>query len=348
MATITRTPIDERLFVSAIQSLELLSVHIGKELALYPHLLEARTVGELASRAGIDERYAREWLEQQAVAGFVEVDDSPAPWDVRRYSLRPEIAPAFIDPVSPLHVSPLAQMVLGAAQAMDQVVAAYRSGSGVRKHFRTGQADINRPAFARELVDSWINAMPDVKERLDNSGRIADVGCGLGYSTLALASGFPNAEVIGIDVDRASIDDARAIAARDGVDVRYEWADAAAVPSHGPFDLVTILEALHDMSAPVAVLTGIRDSLAPGGVVLVADEGVADSFVAPGDEIERFMYGWSVNHCLPAAMAEQPSAAIGTVIRPDLVEALAREAGFASVSRIDADGGFFHLYRLDV
>ena len=107
-----------------------------------------------------------------------------------------------------------------------------------------------------------------------------------------------------------------------------------------------ILEALHDMARPVEVLAAARAALAEGGAVIVADEAVAPSFTAPGDDIERMMYGWSVVHCLPASLAEQPSAALGTVLREDTVRALAVEAGFSSVEVLPVDGGFFRLYRL--
>jgi hypothetical protein len=100
------------------------------------------------------------------------------------------------------------------------------------------------------------------------------------------------------------------------------------------------------MSNPVEVLQAARAVLAEGGMVLVADEKVADEFTAPGDELERMMYGWSITHCLPAAMAEQPSAAIGTVIRAQIVHELAREAGFAASDTLDVEGGFFQLYVL--
>ena len=108
-----------------------------------------------------------------------------------------------------------------------------------------------------------------------------------------------------------------------------------------------LLETLHDLARPVEVLAACRDALRrPGGAVLVADENVAAGFVAPGPELERMMYGWSISHCLPAAMAEQPSAAIGTVIREDMVRTLADDAGFTSTAVVDVDAGFFRLYRL--
>src|SRR5690606_20974636 len=108
-----------------------------------------------------------------------------------------------------------------------------------------------------------------------------------------------------------------------------------------PFDLVLVLEALHDMAHPADALRAMRQALAPGGAVLIADEKVADRFHAPGDEIERLMYGWSIVHCLPVAMSESPSEAIGTVIRSEAVRELARAAGFARVDVLPVNAGFF-------
>lgn len=152
--------------------------------------------------------------------------------------------------------------------------------------------------------------------------------------------------MIGWDLDPASIVSARRNAEQAGVKVRFEPANAAAMDREGPFDLITILEALHDMSNPVEVLRAARQVLADGGVMLVADEKVADRFTAPGDELERMMYGWSITHCLPSAMSEQPSAAIGTVIRAPVVHELAREAGFDSAETLEVDAGFFQLHLL--
>lgn len=203
-----------------------------------------------------------------------------------------------------------------------------------------------RQQGTHDLVPNWLGALDGLVERLAAGGRIADLGCGLGWSTIALARRIPAAEVIGWDSDPASIDTARDNAAEAGVLARFEVADAATVIDQGPYDLVTILEALHDMSQPVTVLETARNSLAPGGVVVVADEKVAEAFTAPGDELERMMYGWSVTHCLPAALAERPSAAIGTVLRESTLRDMAARAGFASVETLDVDAGFFRLYVL--
>jgi 2-polyprenyl-3-methyl-5-hydroxy-6-metoxy-1,4-benzoquinol methylase len=152
--------------------------------------------------------------------------------------------------------------------------------------------------------------------------------------------------VWGIDGDPASIDDARGFAAAAGVNVRFECADASALTDHGPFDVMLLLEVLHDLAQPVEVLHNVRRALAHDGAVLVADEAVAPAFTAPGDDIERMMYGWSITHCLPTQMAERPSAAIGTVIREATVRELASAAGFRRVDVLGIDAGVFRLYEL--
>jgi hypothetical protein len=128
--------------------------------------------------------------------------------------------------------------------------------------------------------------------------------------------------------------------------VSFEVRDAADPASQGGYDLVTVFEAIHDMSTPVEALHAMRGLLVEGGSVIVADERVADSFTAPGDEVERLMYGWSVLHCLPVGMAEQPSAATGTAMRPDTLREYALAAGFRDVEVLPIENDFWRFYRL--
>ena len=351
--TALHTGLDDRLLEATTGALELFAVSLGDRLGLYETLRTGgpTTAPGLAAAAGIHPRYAREWLEQQAVTGTLTVDDPAAAPDDRRYELPDAHAGVLADPRDAAHLAPFARRVVGVARVLDQVADAYRDGSGVPyarygTEFREGQGAINRPAFTTTLVDEWIPAAGDLADRLRAGGRIADIGCGQGWSSIAVAHAFPDAEVWGIDADVASVEDARILASEEAADVRFEAADAAELAAHGPFDGVLVLECLHDMARPVEVLASARAALGPGGSVVVADEAVAHTFTAPGDVVERMMYGWSVVHCLPASMAEQPSAALGTVLREDTVRALAREAGFTSVEVLPVDGGFFRLYRL--
>jgi 2-polyprenyl-3-methyl-5-hydroxy-6-metoxy-1,4-benzoquinol methylase len=258
----------------------------------------------------------------------------------------------LVDEEHAAHVAPFAQMVVGAARTLPEVVAAYRTGGGVPWHrfaddLRKGQAAINRPAFVSDLTGKWLPAIPDVHSRLSSSEglRIADVGCGEGWSTIALARAYPNAEVVGFDLDQAAIQTARARAAELDVDVRFEDRDAATIQDD-LFDVILVLETLHDLSKPVDVLAALKRVLAPGGTVIIADERVAETFFAPGDELERMMYGWSTVVCLPGSMSEQPSAAIGTAIRPETVKACARQAGFARCEVLPIENDLFRFYRL--
>jgi SAM-dependent methyltransferase len=342
--------LEDRLISSAVSALELFSIHIGRDLGLYDHLTgDWVNAADLAARSGIESRYACEWLEQQAVAGFVAVDDPDDRAVDRRYRLTEHGQAVFTEPEHLSHVSPIADMVAGVGQTLGAVVEAYRTGDGVAfarfgEAMREGQGGINRPAFTHDLVESWIPAVRGLPELLREGGRIADLGCGVGWSTIAMTLGFPESSVVGFDADHSSIEAARLNAERAGADVRFEAVDASSLAEDAPFDLVTILEALHDMAQPAAVLEAARGALKSGGMVLIADEKVADRFTAPGDEMERMMYGWSVNHCLPAAMSEQPSAGIGTVIREPVVRDLALQAGFESLEVLDVDAGFFRIY----
>ena len=346
------SPLADRLVGAATGALELFGVYLGSRLGLYSWLDRAgsSTEAAVAAGAGIDERYAREWLEQQAVAGFLATDANPDPVG-RRYWVDESNRGALVEETDGEHVAPLARMVVGIAGVLDQVATAYRTGDGVPYEnygadFRHGQGSINRPAFEADLVESWLPAIPDVSETLAAGGSIADVGCGQGYSTVAMAKAWPNAEVLGVDVDRASVTDARSFADGQGVPARFAELGGEGLAGLGSFDVITMLECLHDMAHPGQALRSAREALNAGGVLVLADELVADRFAAPGDEMERMMYGWSISHCLPASRTEAGSAALGTVLRRSTVEQLAVDAGFSSVEVVDVDGGFFRIYAL--
>lgn len=345
------TGLDDRIVESAIGTLELFGVFLGMRLGLYDALaeVEALTPPQLADAASIDLRYAREWLEQQAVSGYLRVDDVDLAADARGYRLPVEHRGVLVDESDGAHVAPLARMVVGIAGVLDEVVAAYRTGDGVPYErygadFRHGQGGINRPAFENDLIDSWLPAVDGVETALSEGGSLADVGCGQGFSTVAIARRWPEANVVGVDIDAASVADARSIAEAVGSTARFAAIDGAGLADLGPFDVVTILESLHDMAHPVEALRAARAALSDNGVVVIADELVADRFVAPGDDLERMMYGWSISHCLPVARTEPDSAELGTVLRSSTLEELALAAGFGSVEVVDVDGGFFRIY----
>ncbi|GAC1511660.1 MAG: class I SAM-dependent methyltransferase [Candidatus Dormibacteraceae bacterium] len=345
-----------RLFNSTTGALELLHVYLGEQLGLYHALATAGplTAAGLASAAGINERYAREWLEQEAVAGILVVEPGSAGEDDRRFSLPRGHAEVLDDPDSVSFLAPVGRAMVGIGRVMPDVAEAFRTGGGVPyeaygAEMRGAISSLNRPMFLNLLGSQWFPALPDVDRRLrsDPPARVADVGCGTGWSSIAIAKAYPLAEVDGIDLDSASIDDARRNAEASGVGgrLKFETRDAGDPNLAGSYDLVTAFETIHDMSNPVATLRAMRALRKPDGAVVIADEKVAEEFTAPGDELERFMYGWSAVHCLPVGMGPQ-SAGTGTVMRPSRLREYARAAGFAEVQILPIENDSWRFYRL--
>lgn len=349
----------ERLFGAVLGMIDIHTIHVGDRLGLYAALAASggATPAELAAATCTNERYVREWLEQQAVSAIVDVDDASADAGARRYTLPAGHAEVLTDRDSLNYLAAFARMMVGVVRPLPAVLDAFRSGGGVPyadfdADFCEGQADMNRTMFVNLLASEWLPAVPDVHERLlrtDRPARVADIACGAGHSTLAIAAAYPNATVDGIDLDAASIELAQANLAGSGLQRRVSFAlrDAADPRLEGGYDLATIFEAVHDMSQPVEVLSAVRRLLAPQGCVIVGDERVAETFVAPGDEVERLMYGYSVLHCLPVGMSEQPSVGTGTALRPDTLTGYALAAGFTDVEVLPIENDFWRFYRLN-
>jgi SAM-dependent methyltransferase len=344
----------ERIVTATIGLFDLASVHLGDRLGLYRglHAHGPATSAELAERTGTDERYVREWLEHQAVTGILALaEDSGG----RRYALPAGHADVLLDANSPTYAAPLGRQALGMLRPLPQLVDAFRTGAGIPYEAygddtREGIADLNRVMFVNELGSAWLPSITDVHERLEAGARVADLGCGTGWSSIAIARAYPSAAVDGFDADAASIEAARDNARGEGVDdrVHFHVADASDPSLAGSVELVTIFEALHDMARPVEALSNARRMLTTGGAVIVADERVAEQFAAPGDDLERLMYGFSVVHCLAVGRAgDEESAATGTAMRPDALRAYARAAGFRSVGVLPIENDFWRFYRLD-
>jgi SAM-dependent methyltransferase len=339
--------------------MELATIHVGERLGLYRALAEAGplTASGLAARTHTDARYVREWLEQQAAAGLLacpEGEADAAPGE-RRFSLPAGHDEALLDPHSLAGIAGLVRLEMGILSTVPRLIEAFRTGEGIPypdfgEDTREGIAGVNRPLFVYGLGD-WIEELPDVHARLSRppAARVADVACGMGWSTLALARAYPLAHVHGFDVDAASIARARENAAEAGLEdrVTFHVHDAADPSLAGSWELVTIFEALHDMAHPVEALRAARHMLAEGGCVLVGDELTAEAFTAPADPLERFMYGFSVLHCLPVGREDEHSAGTGTVIRPHTVRAYATEAGYREVTVLPIEHDFWRFYRLD-
>lgn len=344
-----------RLFEAGLAAVELANVALGARLGLYAVLAEAgpATPAEVAARGRIAERYAREWLEEQAAADILSVDDPDAAADARRYSLPPARAHVLLSQESEAHMLPLVESAVVAGTWLSFLEPAYRSGTGVPYAdygIHDLQAAFTRPVAKHHLVQRWLPLLPDAHAKLAaGTARVAEVGCGEGLAAIAMAQAFPGVRIDGFDLDDASIAAARKHASDAGVtdSIRFEVRDAVTLDTEERYDVVLCIEMLHDMSDPVGLLRSMRRLCADGGVVLLADERVAPRFTLPASPIERLLYAFSTLHCLPVGMAQQPSAATGTVIRPGTVRRYAGEAGFTSVVELDIEHPQFRLYHLE-
>ena len=356
-AATRRDSLVERLFEATLGTWDLLGVYVGDRLGLPRALAEgtALTPAELAAATGTHERYVREWLEQQAASGILEVEDASSAAQERRYSLPSGHDEALLDESSLNLIAPIAQLVVACVRPLDALLEAFRTGDGVPyAHYgadlHEGQARFTRPMFENLIGAEWLPSIPDVDARLrsDPPARIADVACGEGHSSIAIAHAYAKVHVEGVDSDEASIEAAQRHLSGSGVEdrVAFHARDAADVELGGRCDLVTIFEALHDMSYPVEVLRSCRALLAEGGSVVIADERVADAFMAPADELERFYYGFSVLHCLPVGMVGEGAAGTGAVMRAETVRHYGEQAGFGRFEVLGIENDFYRFYRL--
>jgi 2-polyprenyl-3-methyl-5-hydroxy-6-metoxy-1,4-benzoquinol methylase len=303
----------DRLFRNLAGALELLTIYQGERLGLYQalHAGGPATSAELAARTGTTERYIREWLEHHAVSGLLDVDDPAAGrW--------PAVTPCGAPP--PLSWAP------------------------------EGRPEFNRAVFLNLLGRQWLPAIADVDRRLRSQppARVADLACGTGWSSIAMAQAYPLISVDGFDLDTDAIEAARCHAAEAGVAdrVTFTAADASGLSLSGQYDLVTILEGPHDMSRPADALRVARGLLRAPGCVIVADERVDEEFTAPASLEEQYHYGWSVVACLPAVMGDPDTAATGAVLRPDTLRRYAQQAGFQDLEILPVDAGMLRFYRL--
>ncbi len=347
----------DRMVGDVLGTLSTFSVYLGGRLGLYRALASGgpATAGELAARAGIAERYAREWLEQQAVNELLDVVEPSADAAQRRYVLPAAHAAVLVDRDSLAFLAPFAALAGAVGPQLPALLDAYRTGSGVPwsafgAEMREAQGDANRPMFLHQLVQEQLPQIADVHARLQTPGaRVADIGCGMGWSSIAMALGYPGVTVDGYDVDEPSVEAARAHAQQYGVAERVRFHAVDPVEAAGGYDLVTAFECIHDMPRPVEVLATMRRLAAGGGTVLVMDERVAEEFGAAdsvGDPVERLMYGYSLLICLPDGMSHTPTAATGTVMRPSTLRAYAQAAGFADIEVLPVAHDFFRFYRL--
>ncbi len=345
-----------RIFLAGLEAIELYTVHLGVRLGLYRALDDGgpQNATELAARTALDRRYVREWLQSQALSGFVSIDGNDV--DDDRFALAPGVRETLIDEIGPAFVGAIAAILPAVGGVMPDLVASFRSGDRVPYSSYPDAAAVqeamNRPAYENLLVTDWLPQIPDVIARLrqeSEPARVADFCCGPGWSSILLAEAFPHITVDGFDNDAESLRRARRNAADRGVSdrVRFENVDLTAddPDPRAVYDVAFVFEAVHDLPHPEAALANVRRMLRPGASLIVMDERVGEELTAPGDEVERFMAACSVLWCTPQGHGPG-SEVVGAVMRPRVLEDLGRRAGFTETATLSIEHPFWRFYRL--
>jgi SAM-dependent methyltransferase len=322
---------------------------LGDRTGLFKDLAKAgpATSGELASRAGLCERYVREWLGGMFAAGYLDYDETQ-----QRYALPAEHVPTLAAEPGPAFFGGVHQELIGAIQRYDQVAEAFRRGGGVRP------ADLHPDVWAgtsrftaqwhqNMLVQQWLPLVPQTTAKLEAGARVGDVGCGTGQALIALARAFPAITGTGYDAHPPSIEQARRAAAEAGLADRisYEVLDAAAgLPES--FDLITTFDVVHDAVDPLRLLRSIRDALRPGGRYLCLEINCSSQATENVGPIATLLYGFSVLYCMTTSLAEGGEG-LGTLGLPEpALRDLAARAGYVHVRRVEMDNPFNSLYEL--
>ena len=313
-------------------------VAVGDQLGLYRALADGgpATEMELAVRTGMAARYLKEWLSQQVAAGFLTFSEGDG-----RYTLPAEAAAVLAHEASPAFLAGGATITRGWFAGIDRLTEAFRSGAGIPWQEQDpavfeGTERFFRPGYTASLTTEWIPALPGVAARLAAGGRIADVGCGHGVAAILLAGAYPEASVHGYDFHDRSIQVARQQAAKVGLGgrIRFEQLDATSYPAEG-FDLICLLDTLHDLGDPAAALAHARRALAPDGAVLVVEPNAADDYAANlTSPLAALNYAASTFQCTPAALAQPGGVALGAQAGPAVVRQLAGEAGFSRFRQV--------------
>jgi 2-polyprenyl-3-methyl-5-hydroxy-6-metoxy-1,4-benzoquinol methylase len=311
-------------------------VRIGDRLGLYKALAAggAQTPGELAQKTGTAERYVREWLSAQAAGGYVTYEPSS-----KKFSLSEEQAFALADENSPAFLPGAFQVALASVKAEDQIAERFKTGQGMGWHEHhpelfVGTERFFRPGYAANLVSAWIPALEGVDAKLKSGGRVADIGCGLGASTILMAQSYPKSEFVGFDYHDKSIETAkqRAKAAGVGDRIRFEVAKAKDYPGKD-YDFVTFFDCLHDMGDPTGASSHVRSTLKKDGTWMIVEPNAGDKLEDNLHPIGRAFYGASTLLCTPASLSQEVGLALGA------------QAGEKKLREVVTGGGFTRFRR---
>jgi ubiquinone/menaquinone biosynthesis C-methylase UbiE len=309
---------------------------IGDRLGLYKAMGDSQPVSsaQLAERTGLHERYVREWLNANAAGGYVTYEPQ-----TKTYRLPPEQALAFAVEDSPVYLPGAFQILSACFHDTEKIEEAFRTGSGVGWHEHHhdlfhGTERFFRPNYNANLISSWIPSLKGVEEQLRRGAKVADVGCGLGASTILMAKAYPNSVFHGFDYHAASIELARQAAEKAGVADRIQFEVAAAKSFPGEnYDFITFFDCLHDMGDPVGAAAHVRKALKPEGTWMVVEPYAEDTPEANHNMIGRIFYSASTLLCVPASLAQEVGAAFGA------------QAGERTIRQAIEAGGFRRFRR---
>lgn len=344
MATSAPRPINEQKLHDFVMkgivemgaSLNAALIVVGDKLGLYKAMAGAGpiTSAGLAAKTGTHERYVREWLAAQAAGGFVEYDAAS-----RRYTLPPEQAMALADENSPVFLPGAFYVVAACLKDEAKIAEAFRTGRGVGWHehdsyLYTGTERFFRPNYRMHLIADWIPALSDVEARLTAGARVADIGCGLGTSTVLMAQAFPRSIFVGFDYHPGSIEMAREAARRAGVSDRVTFEVAKAKEFSGKaYDFVTFFDCLHDMGDPEGAAKHVREALAPDGVWMIVEPYANDKIEENFNPIGRAFYAASTMLCTPASLSQEVGLGLGAQAGEARLKEILLSAGFTRVRR---------------
>ncbi len=308
---------------------------IGNRLGLYRALAQGpATPEQFAERTGLAQRYLTEWLNNQAAGGYVSYEPATG-----EYFMTEEQAFCLADPNGP-DVSSVFVAGLGYLRAEPQITEAFRTGAGVGWHTHhedvfVGVDGFYRPGYVAELVPNWIPALDGVHAKLTAGGRVADVGCGLGSSSVLMAQAYPRTTIVGSDYHAESIELATKKVVEAGVADRVSFEVATAQNFTGTdYDMVTTFDALHDMGNPVAAARHVREALSPDGTWLVVEPFASDQVEDNHNPVGRLYYAGSTFLCVPNALSQAGGHALGA------------QAGEAAVHQVMVDAGFTRFRRI--
>ncbi len=311
------------------------NVVVGHRLGLYRALAKGPATAEvLAKRTDCHPRYVTEWLRGQAAGGYVDVDP-----ETETYSLSEEQAFALTNPEGGVYMPGAFLLALGSLHAEPRVTEAFRTGAGLGWHEQhddvfVGCEQFFRPGYVANLVSAWLPALDGVVAKLLAGARVADIGCGLGASTVLMADSYHRSEFSGSDYHAGSIELARKRAAEAGVADRTSFEVASAQTfTGGGYDLVTTFDCLHDMGDPLAAAKHVRESLTADGTWMIVEPAAGDTYADNLNPVGRVYYGFSTFLCVPNAMSQRGGYALGA------------QAGEAAIRRVVTDAGFTRFRR---